>query len=262
MICITTVVVFVVGGARSQRRERALLIATAVGVLFGVVAVITKVTVQRLNEEGPLGTLIVPAPYVVVILGVAATLLQRSEFHAGTLATSVQTMLVLEPLVAVSHGVVVIGRDAVRYTAIRDSRAPGRRGRRDGGGDRRARVATRARSRNISRQRLERRRRTRRGDSARSRAGRPSPRTPPACRFRRRGRRIARRSGRAARHRPLSQTPFCHSQSINIVNKRRCSASTASSSSAQVRRLLGVAVSIAAPLAPFSRVGLPLRPFR
>ena len=86
-----------------------MLIATAVGVLFGVVAVLTKVTVQRLNEEGLLGTLAVPAPYLVVILGVAATLLQQSAFHAGALQTSVPTMLVLEPLVAVSLGVVVLG---------------------------------------------------------------------------------------------------------------------------------------------------------
>ena len=56
-----------------------------------------------------MGTLIVPAPYLVVTLGVAATLLQQSAFHAGALQTSVPTMLVLEPLVAVSLGVVVLG---------------------------------------------------------------------------------------------------------------------------------------------------------
>jgi threonine/homoserine efflux transporter RhtA len=65
--------------------------------------------VQRLNEEGLWGTLVVPAPYLVVILGVAATLLQQSAFHAGALQASVPTMLVLEPLVAVSLGVIVLG---------------------------------------------------------------------------------------------------------------------------------------------------------
>jgi threonine/homoserine efflux transporter RhtA len=45
----------------------------------------------------------------VVILGVAATLLQQSAFHAGALQASVPTMLVLEPLVAVSLGVIVLG---------------------------------------------------------------------------------------------------------------------------------------------------------
>ena len=109
VLCVAVVLACVVGGARSEGRNRALLIATAVGVLFGVVSVLTKVTVQRLNEEGLWGTLIVPAPYLVVILGVAATLLQQSAFHAGALQTSVPTMLVLEPLVAVSLGVIVLG---------------------------------------------------------------------------------------------------------------------------------------------------------
>lgn len=109
VLCVTVVLACVVGGARTEGRRRALLIATAVGVLFGVVSVLTKVTVQRLNEEGLWGTLVVPAPYLVVILGVAATLLQQSAFHAGALQTSVPTMLVLEPLVAVSFGVIVLG---------------------------------------------------------------------------------------------------------------------------------------------------------
>ena len=109
VLCVAAVLGCVIGGARSEGRNRALLIATAVGVLFGVVSVLTKVTVQRLNEEGLWGTLIVPAPYLVLILGVAATLLQQSAFHAGALQASVPTMLVLEPLVAVSLGVVVLG---------------------------------------------------------------------------------------------------------------------------------------------------------
>ena len=108
-LCVVVLLACVIGGARTEGRNRALLIATAVGVLFGVVSVLTKVTVQRLNEEGLWGTLIVPAPYLVVILGVAATLLQQSAFHAGALQASVPTMLVLEPLVAVSLGVIVLG---------------------------------------------------------------------------------------------------------------------------------------------------------
>lgn len=109
VLCVAVVLACVIGGARTDGRNRALLIATAVGVLFGVVSVLTKVTVQRLNEGGLWGTLIVPAPYLVVMLGVAATLLQQSAFHAGALQASVPTMLVLEPLVAVSLGVIVLG---------------------------------------------------------------------------------------------------------------------------------------------------------
>ena len=138
VVCITAVLVCVVVGARSQGRKRALLIAAAVGVLFGVVAVLTKVTVQQLDEEGLLGTLTIPAPYLVVILGVAATLLQQSAFHAGSAAD----------LGSHHAGARAVGRGiAGRCRARRDARGDGRRdGRaathrrgRDGRGDHRPR---------------------------------------------------------------------------------------------------------------------------
>ncbi|MBN9635968.1 MAG: DMT family transporter, partial [Actinobacteria bacterium] len=50
-----------------------------------------------------------PAPYLLIILGVVATVLQQSAFHAGALQTSVPTMLVLEPVVAVVLGALVLG---------------------------------------------------------------------------------------------------------------------------------------------------------
>jgi len=53
----------------------------------------------------------VPAPYLLVVLGVGATLLQQSALHAGALQVSVPTMLVLEPVVAVILGVVVLGEE-------------------------------------------------------------------------------------------------------------------------------------------------------
>lgn len=43
----------------------------------------------------------------------AATVLQQSAFHAGALQTSVPTMLVAEPVVAVLLGAVVLGEELV-----------------------------------------------------------------------------------------------------------------------------------------------------
>ena len=103
------VVVCVAIGARSTGRLRAVLLAAAVGVLFGVIAVLTKITVQKLDEDGVLSLLAVPAPYLLVIVSVGATLLQQSALHAGALQVSVPTMLVLEPVVAVVLGVVILG---------------------------------------------------------------------------------------------------------------------------------------------------------
>lgn len=108
-IIVPIVVVCVIVGARSLGRVRAVLLAFAVGVLFGVVAVLTKLTVQAYAEGELVGMLKEPAFYVLLVVGVTATLLQQSALHAGALQVSLPTMLVLEPVVAVLLGVIVLG---------------------------------------------------------------------------------------------------------------------------------------------------------
>ena len=100
--------------------RRAVLLAVAVGVLFGVLAVLTKIVMHFLNEGSALDLLKSPTPYVLIVLAVVGTLLQQSAFHAGALQTSVPTMLVLEPVVAVLLGAVVLGEllDATGYEAV------------------------------------------------------------------------------------------------------------------------------------------------
>lgn len=103
-----TVVFCVAFGARSTGRRRAVLIAIAVGVLFGVIAVLTKLVMFELAEDGLAGLLQLPTLYLLATLGVVAMLLQQSAFHAGALQMSVPTMLVLEPVVAVTLGALVL----------------------------------------------------------------------------------------------------------------------------------------------------------
>ncbi len=98
----------VVFGARSTGRRRAVLVAVAVGVLFGVNAVLTKLVMFELAEDGALAVLKLPSVYLLVALGVFAMVLQQSAFHAGALQMSVPTMLVLEPVVAVLLGSLVL----------------------------------------------------------------------------------------------------------------------------------------------------------
>lgn len=89
--------------------RRAILLAVGVGVLFGVVAVLTKLVMHAVRE-GDMGRLLTsPVLYVVIVVGVVATLLQQSAFHAGSLRASVPAMLVLEPVIAVLIGEVVLG---------------------------------------------------------------------------------------------------------------------------------------------------------
>jgi len=109
VICVAVVVGCVALAVRTNGWRRAVLLAVAVGVMFGVVAVLTKIVMHLLDERGLEGLLKTPVLYALVLLGVVATLLQQSAFHAGALQTSVPTMLVLEPVVAVALGAVLLG---------------------------------------------------------------------------------------------------------------------------------------------------------
>ncbi|MHA0289709.1 DMT family transporter [Mycobacterium sp. C3-094] len=120
VVCTVLVMACVVVALRSADWRRAVLLAVAVGVLFGVVAVLTKLVMHVLIHEGVLAVLVTPVPYLLVVLGVIAVLLQQSAFHAGSLQTSVPTMLTLEPVIAVVLGAVVLGEhlDVGRLDAV------------------------------------------------------------------------------------------------------------------------------------------------
>lgn len=109
VVCTAAVAACVVVATRIAGWVRAVLLAAAVGVLFGVVAVLTKQVMHVLTHEGLVAVLTMPVLYLLVVLGVVAVLLQQSSFHAGSLQSSVPTMLVLEPVVAVILGAVVLG---------------------------------------------------------------------------------------------------------------------------------------------------------
>lgn len=108
-VCVAIVVGCVALAIRKMGWRRAVLLAVAVGVLFGVVAVLTKIVMHFVGERSLPALFTTPAPYLLAVLAVVATLLQQSAFHAGSLHNSVPTMLVLEPVVAVLLGAVVLG---------------------------------------------------------------------------------------------------------------------------------------------------------
>jgi drug/metabolite transporter (DMT)-like permease len=122
VVCIAAVTICVVIAIRTARWKRAVLLAVAVGVLFGVVAMLTKLMMHLLIHDGLRAVLMTPVPYLLVVLGVVAVFLQQSAFHAGSLQTSVPTMLVLEPVIAVVLGALVLGEhlnvNGVRAIAI------------------------------------------------------------------------------------------------------------------------------------------------
>lgn len=101
--------------SRAVGTQRALYLATAVGVLFGLIAVLTKLCTHRLQVGSWRAVLETPAPYVLVVLAVVATVLQQSALHAGALQASVPAMLVLEPVAAVLLGTVVLGEQLTAH---------------------------------------------------------------------------------------------------------------------------------------------------
>lgn len=108
-ITVPLVIVCVAAARRAIGRGRAMLLAVAVAVLLGMIAVLTKICTHRFAVGGWHGLLTIPAPYVLVALAVAVTVVQNSALHAGALQASVPIMLVGEPVVAVLLGVVVLG---------------------------------------------------------------------------------------------------------------------------------------------------------
>lgn len=108
-VCTVLVIVCVVIAVRSTGWKRAVPLAAAVGVMFGLIAVLTKILMFMLDRGSVADVLATPVPYALVFLGVTATLLQQSSFHAGSLQMSVPTMVVVEPMAAVLLGVFILG---------------------------------------------------------------------------------------------------------------------------------------------------------
>lgn len=114
VLCISTTVFAVALVALAVRvtgTPRAVLLAVVVGVLFGVMAVLTKIVMHAATHAGVTAILTSPELYLLIAVAVIGTVLQQSAFHAGALQTSVPTMLVLEPIVAVVLGAVMLSED-------------------------------------------------------------------------------------------------------------------------------------------------------
>ncbi|BBZ42377.1 DMT family transporter [Mycobacterium conspicuum] len=109
LITVPPLIVCVGAARRAIGRSRAMLLAAAVAVLLGMIAVLTKICTHRFAVGGWHGLLAIPAPYLLVALAVGVTVVQNAALRAGALQASVPIMLVGEPVVAVLLGIVVLG---------------------------------------------------------------------------------------------------------------------------------------------------------
>ncbi|MCV7384250.1 DMT family transporter [Mycolicibacter longobardus] len=86
----------------------AVLLAAVSAISWGIVAVLTKGVVEMIGH-GPRTLLSSPELYAWATLALAGAVFQQSAFRAGALTASLPTMTVLEPMVAATLGVVLLG---------------------------------------------------------------------------------------------------------------------------------------------------------
>jgi drug/metabolite transporter (DMT)-like permease len=100
---------------------RASLLAVAVGLLGGVLAVLTKTVVDAAGG-GVVHLLATGETYALVAVGLGGTYLQQLSFQAGSLQASLPIMTVLEPLSAAVLGVTLLheqlSASGLRMTAV------------------------------------------------------------------------------------------------------------------------------------------------
>jgi drug/metabolite transporter (DMT)-like permease len=111
-IALFAVTIVISGGsvllAKGSRRRRALGLALATGVLYGVTSAVTEHTGYVL-DRGALHTLTTWAPYVLAVISIVGLLVNQSAYQAGDLRLSLPTFTVLEPIVAILIGQFLFG---------------------------------------------------------------------------------------------------------------------------------------------------------
>jgi hypothetical protein len=102
------IVCLVWAATRAHRAARALPLAIATGVLYGVIAALTK-AVASLVGHGFVAVMTNWETYALMIVGIIGVVLQQSAFQAGSLEASLPAATVLEPIVATVLGLTILG---------------------------------------------------------------------------------------------------------------------------------------------------------
>ncbi|HEX7322221.1 MAG TPA: DMT family transporter [Mycobacterium sp.] len=109
-VVLGSVLVVCVLGARicSGRPAAAVLLAVVAGASLGVFAVLTKVLIEVLKQDGFGAVLRSPAVAPWLFATLAGMIFQQSAFRAGALTASMPTMIVAKPLVGTALGVLLL----------------------------------------------------------------------------------------------------------------------------------------------------------
>ncbi|MFF9349731.1 DMT family transporter [Streptomyces sp. NPDC014734] len=93
------------------------LLAVAAGLLYGLQDALTRLTGQRISDDGFAALWTTWQPYGVVVLGVTGLLLVQSAFETGPLRVSLPPLTAAQPLAGIACGVGFLG-DRLRTDAV------------------------------------------------------------------------------------------------------------------------------------------------
>ena len=97
----------IVVAVRTRGSVRAVALASASGILYGVAAALTKSTMSLL-DDGVVNIVMSWEPWALVAVAVLGTYLQQSSYQAGSLSQALPAAAVLEPVVAVALGIGIL----------------------------------------------------------------------------------------------------------------------------------------------------------
>jgi drug/metabolite transporter (DMT)-like permease len=117
IVVVPILAVCTVAARRSSGATRASLLAVVVGVLAGVLVVLTKAVVASIRI-GVSHAVTSWELYALLIVGGTGVLMQQLSFQAGALQASLPVILVLEPLVAAGLGVALL-HERMRASGLR-----------------------------------------------------------------------------------------------------------------------------------------------
>lgn len=97
--------------------RRAFLLGTSAGVLFALVAVLLKMSLDELSADGLVAMLGSWPPYALVVAGIGGVLCNQFAYRAGRLSSSMPVLNVVDCLVALGFGYVVF-HEVPRHTPV------------------------------------------------------------------------------------------------------------------------------------------------
>ncbi|WP_326735305.1 DMT family transporter [Streptomyces sp. NBC_01022] len=98
---------------RSRSGVSPALLAVAAGLLYGLQDALTRVSGQRLSDDGWAALVMSWQPYAVLVLGVTGLILVQSAFETGPLRMSLPALTAAQPLAGIACGIGFLG-DQVR----------------------------------------------------------------------------------------------------------------------------------------------------